>query len=109
MALVKKGSRSITVDGAAYRWRVRGRPTYDQGLGWSPLAYAVELADAPGTTLVVITDQPHPSNWRGIQARPVLPAHVAEAIRAARLKGWTPEQPGSPLLLDQSQEFTPAS
>ncbi|MEC3975005.1 hypothetical protein [Amycolatopsis sp. H20-H5] len=29
----------------------------------SPLAYAIELADAPGTTLVVTTGQPHPSNW----------------------------------------------
>ncbi|MFJ8162414.1 hypothetical protein ACIRBY_15975 [Streptomyces sp. NPDC096136] len=42
MTLVKKGSRLITVDGTTYRWRLRGRPTYDQGLVVSPLAYAVE-------------------------------------------------------------------
>ena len=36
MALVRKGSRQIVVDGTAYRWRLRGRPTYSQGLAWSP-------------------------------------------------------------------------
>lgn len=41
MALVRKGSRLITVDGVTYRWRLRGRPTYDQGRtalteGWRP-------------------------------------------------------------------------
>lgn len=107
MALVKKGSRSITVDSVTYRWRVRGRATYDQGLGQRPLSYAVEHADTPGTTLVVTTNQPHPSNWLDIPANPVLPAHVADAIRAARAKGWVPEEPGSPFLLDQSEGFTP--
>ncbi|MEU7042702.1 hypothetical protein AB0A77_16785 [Streptomyces varsoviensis] len=108
MALVKKGSRRITVDGVTYRWRVRGRPTYDQGLVWSPLTYAVEQAGASGTTLVVTTDQPHPSNWFEIPARPVLPAEVAATIRTARAKGWTSDEPGSPFLLDQSQDFAPA-
>ncbi|MGW8333127.1 hypothetical protein ACWGLE_35155 [Streptomyces sp. NPDC055897] len=108
MALVKKGSRRITVDGVAYRWRVRGRPTYAHGLGWRPLAYAVEQAETSGTTLVVTTNQPHPGNWFEIPARPVLPAEVADTIRMARATGWTPEKPGSPFLLDQSQEFTPA-
>lgn len=37
MALVKEGARLITVDGTSYRWRLRGRPTYDQGLVRSPL------------------------------------------------------------------------
>ncbi|MFE1228113.1 hypothetical protein [Streptomyces sp. NPDC058745] len=62
MALVTKGSRLITVDGTTYRWRLRGRPTYDQGLAHSPLTYAAEHAEKPGTTLV---------------ARRLLPAVVA--------------------------------
>ncbi|MFE9118254.1 hypothetical protein [Streptomyces sp. NPDC007172] len=107
MALVKKGSRRITVDGVAYRWRVRGRATYAQGLVWRPLAYAVERAEATGAIMVVTTDQPHPSNWFAISARPVLPADVAGAIRMAHAQGWTPEKPGVPFLLDLSQEFTP--
>lgn len=105
MALVKKGSRRITVDGTTYRWRLRGRPTYGQGLVQSPLTYAVEHADTPGTTLVVITNQPHPSNWFGTHASPVLPSDVASSIRIARAQGWTPDSAGSPFHLDQSEGF----
>ncbi|MCX4825680.1 hypothetical protein OG883_38715 [Streptomyces sp. NBC_01142] len=105
MALLKKGSRRITVDGTTYRWRLRGRPTYDQGLVWSPLTYAVEHAETPGTTLVIATNQPHPSNWFGTRANPVLPSDVADSIRTAHANGWTPERPGSPFHLDQSEGF----
>ncbi|MFF8266724.1 hypothetical protein ACF059_04960 [Streptomyces sp. NPDC016562] len=101
MALVKKGSRLITVDGTTYRWRLRGRPTYDRGLVQSPLAYAVEHAETPGTTLVITTDQPHPSNWLGTHGSPVLPGQVAAGIRTALTAGWTPTSPGSPFHLDQ--------
>ncbi|MFD7094095.1 hypothetical protein [Streptomyces xanthophaeus] len=105
MALRRKGSRPITVDGVAYRWRLRGRPTYDQGLVRAPVTYAVEHAAAPGSTLVVTTGQPHPSNWLGVQAGPVLPARVADGIRSALDAGWRPESPGSPFLLDLSAGF----
>ncbi|MEV4940622.1 hypothetical protein [Streptomyces zaomyceticus] len=105
MALVKKGSRLITVDGTTYRWRLRGRPTYDQGLVRSPLAYAVEHAEAPGTTLVVTTDQPHLSNWYGAQGSPILPGQVTDSIRTALNDSWTPESPGSSFHLDQSAGF----
>ena len=53
MALVKKGSRLITVDGVGYRWRVRGRPTYSQGIGQTGLTFAVERVDLKGSVLVV--------------------------------------------------------
>ncbi|MEU8434735.1 hypothetical protein AB0F18_17800 [Streptomyces sp. NPDC029216] len=105
MALVKRGSRLINVDGTTYRWRLRERPTYDQGLVRSPLTYAVEHAHAAGTTLVVTTNQPHPSNWFGTQGSPILPAQVADSIRAALADGWTPESRGSPFHLDQSAGF----
>ncbi|MEU5664242.1 hypothetical protein [Streptomyces longwoodensis] len=106
MALVRKRSRRIVVDGTAYRWRLRGRPTYLQGLAWSPCTFAVEHADAPGMTLVVTTDQPHPSNWIGRDSEPVLPSHVAAAVRVALRQGWSPTAPGSALHLDQSAAFT---
>jgi len=108
MALTGKGSRSIVVDGTAYRWRVRGRPTYSQGLTWSPCTFAVEHAETPATTLVVTTDQPHPSNWLGRAASPVLPSHVARAIERALREGWSPTAPGSPFHLDLSAGFTPS-
>ncbi|MBP2047630.1 hypothetical protein J2Z21_000552 [Streptomyces griseochromogenes] len=105
MALVKRGSRRISVDDVPYRWRLRGRPTYDQGLVRSPLTYAVEHAESPGTTLVVTTDQPHPGNWLGAPGTPVLPRDVAAGIRTALAHGWAPRSPGSPFRLDQSEGF----
>ncbi|MEU3930624.1 hypothetical protein AB0E85_00970 [Streptomyces sp. NPDC029044] len=107
MSLARKGSRRIVVDGTAYRWRLRGRPTYSQGLTWSPCTFAVEHAEMPGRTLVVTTDQPHASNWIGRDAAPVLPSSVAAAVQLALSMGWTPTTPGSAFHLDQSAGFTP--
>jgi hypothetical protein len=100
MAIMKKGSRLIVVDDVTYRWRVRSKPTYCQGLGWSPLTYAVELATNPGTTLVIKTDRPHLSNWLDLPSTPILPAEVAASIRTARSRGWAPEDTGAPFILD---------
>ncbi|GAA3881457.1 hypothetical protein [Streptomyces sedi] len=105
MALPRRGARRIVVNGTTFRWRVRRRPTYDQGMGWTPCTFAAEHADTPGTTLVVTTDQPHPSNWMGHPAEPVLPSDVARAIRHALHTGWTPTTPGSPFRLDVSIPF----
>ncbi|GHD38219.1 hypothetical protein GCM10010335_36540 [Streptomyces galbus] len=73
IALVRKGSRWVVVDGTAYRWRLRGRSTYFQGLAWSPCTFTVKHADTPGMTLVITTDQPHLSNWIGREAETVRP------------------------------------
>ena len=108
MALGRKGARRIVVDGTAYRWRLRGGPTYIQGLAWSPCTFAVERADTPETTLVVTTDQPHPSNWIGREFEPVLPSGVAAAIRLALHEGWAPTALGSSFHLNQSNGFTAA-
>ena len=105
MALLKRGSRRIVVDGTAYRWRLRGRPTYDQGLCASPCTYAVERAGGQGAVLVVMTDQPHPGNWIGRRAQPVLPSDVSRAIHTALAGGWRPDHPGSAFHLDQSAGF----
>lgn len=105
MALVKKGSRRITVDGRIYRWKIRRKPTYSQALIWSPLTYAVEYAEAPGSTLVVTTNQPHVSNWFDAPGGPVLPSQVADTVRIARDCGWAPETPGPPFQLDRSEGF----
>jgi hypothetical protein len=97
---MKKGSRLIVVDDVTYRWRVRGKPTYCQGLGWSPLTYAVELAANPGTMLVIKTSRPHLSNWLSLPSKPILPAEVATSIRTARSRGWAPDDTGTPFILD---------
>ncbi|MFJ4871148.1 hypothetical protein [Streptomyces sp. NPDC088757] len=107
MALNKKGSRRITVDGIEYRWRIRKKPSYTQGLCWTPMTYAVEAASGiqPGTILIVTSGQAHPSNWVGVESGPLPPAHVADSIRAARDQGWDPTRGGSPFQLDRSAGF----
>lgn len=109
MALNKKGSRRIVVDGVEYRWRIRRKPSCTQGLCWTPMTYAVEAANAdhPGTILIVTSSQAHPSNWLGVEAAPIRPAHVAASIREARNQGWDPVQAGSPFQLDRSAGFIP--
>jgi hypothetical protein len=105
MAIGRKGSRRIVVDGTAYRWRLRRRPTYDQALCDRPCTYAVQHADTPGTTLVVTTSQPHASNWFGVPSAVVLPRHVAADITLALSRGWSPTRPGTPFHLNQSEGF----
>ncbi|WP_216901650.1 hypothetical protein [Nocardia alni] len=58
--------------------------------------------------LVVKTNHAHPSNWMNASAVPVLPADVAESIHIALTQGWTPSTPGSPFILDRSENFTPS-
>ena len=105
VTLVRKHSRRIVVDGRAYRWQLRSRPTYSRGLCWTPCAYAVEDYDLPGQMLIVTTDQPHLRNWLGRPAEPVLPGQVARAVRLAVQAGWDPSSAGAPFHLDQSDGF----
>ncbi|MEU5527082.1 hypothetical protein ABZ744_09090 [Micromonospora chersina] len=105
MALSKRGSRSVVVGGTPYRWLVRRKPTYSQGLTWSPLSFAVERADMPGcATLVVRVASPRPDNWMNAAAFPVLPSMVATAVRQALERGWQSDRPGSPFTLDLGNE-----
>lgn len=94
MAIPKKGSRLITVDGVSYRWRVRHKPTYDQGLGHSPLSFAVEHVNGPGAVLVVRMPSTRPDNWMGLPGESVIPAVVEQVIRTALDSGWHPDRPG---------------
>src|SRR5947209_166304 len=78
--MLKKGSRLITVDGVRYLWRVRNRPTYCQGNGWTPLILAVERADVQGARMVLELPQAHPNNWMGEPVVALLPSDVAVYI-----------------------------
>ncbi|MEV7186669.1 hypothetical protein [Kitasatospora sp. NPDC093102] len=101
MALARKGSRRIVVDGVAYRWRVSSRHWCCDYEG-TTLGYAVEDAAHPGTTLVVDTGRPALRNPDAVPAHLVLPREVAAGIRFARSKGWTPGAGGSPFKLHLS-------
>lgn len=96
MAIASRGSRRITVDGVAYRWKVRRRPTYCQGNTGTNLQAAVELADAPGAKLVVELPLAHPSNWMCAPFSAALPSDMARAVRLALAAGWQPGKSGSP-------------
>lgn len=102
MALTSKGSRSLIVDGIAYRWSVRRKPTYCQEMGWSNLSFAVETANGGLCTLHVITEAPRADSVAastdelpGSPSMVVTPALVAHSIRLALQQGWQPQQRGS--------------
>ena len=77
MALPRKGTRRITVDGEDYRWAIRKKLTYSQGAFATPMTFAVEFVEAPHRTLLVTTTIPRPDNCasrgraigRGMEAR----------------------------------------
>jgi hypothetical protein len=99
VTLASKGSRRIVVDGLAFRWLVRPRPTYCQALGWSPLTFVAELFDGSGAVLVVALPYAHPGNWLGLPTTSVRPAIVAAGIRKALAAGWHPHRPGAAFTL----------
>ncbi|GIE32276.1 hypothetical protein Ait01nite_053210 [Actinoplanes italicus] len=92
MAIPRKGSRLITVDGMVYRWAVRAKPTYCQGLNWGRLTFAVEHADTPGQVLSVETRSPRLDNWLNLPGRPVTPLTVEQSVRIALAAGWEPDR-----------------
>ncbi len=92
MSLPRKGSRLIVVDGISYRWYVRKKPSYSLCYGvWNgethALTFAVEHAEAKGSTLVVTLPQIHPGVGN-FPIVPVLPSQVAHYISEALRMGW---------------------
>jgi hypothetical protein len=102
MTIPRKGSRRLTVDGVPYRWSVRPRPTYSQGIGQSPLSFAVVNDHAPGSTLVVTLDAMRPDNWLQEPSAVVTPNMVELAIRKALSEGWHAQQGGGAFALQFS-------
>lgn len=95
MAIRKTGTRQIVVDGAAYRWRIRRRPTsFQTDYGSGTLSLAVESANHAGAVLVLLTDRPHPKDCVPKPLNPIKPSDVASWIRLAIRTGWVPSQPG---------------
>ncbi len=96
MAVRKKGSRRITVDGVEYIWRVPRRPSrmaWDGNIGF---IVTVQRVDRIGSVLALCSDHRHPTVARvwGSQVVSVLPSQVADGIRQALAAGWQPGSPG---------------
>jgi hypothetical protein len=72
MAMARRDTRPIVIDGLRYRWRVIGpaRCCYDCAEGRT--SFVVQRADAPGPLLKL-----------SAPVFPVRPAHVAAAVREA--------------------------
>ena len=102
MAILKKGSRKITVDNTDYRWTIRRKPTYSQANGWSSLTVAIELYSEPKSKLVVTFPFSRPDNWIEPHGSAVTPKMVADSIRQAKKHGWRPSVKGPTLSLDAS-------
>ncbi|WP_200926202.1 hypothetical protein [Sphaerimonospora mesophila] len=109
MTLPKKGSRLIAVSDVAYRWRVRHKPTYCQANGWTPMTFAVELAEKPASVLLVALPYARPDNWLGGQSVSIRPSLVAQCIRKTIREGWTPNQPGPAHRLDLTRDPRPTA
>lgn len=107
MAIPKKGSRLITVDGTVFRWRVRHKPTYCQGMAWAPLSFAAERAEEPGAVLVVSLPRARPDNWLAERTIAIRPALVVGCIRRAVEQGWNSGQPGSGFTLTVTEDELP--
>src|SRR4051812_33441204 len=95
MAVRRKGSRGIMVDGVRYLWRFPPVLTQDQDDYWPGCYVTVQRADVRrGSVLVISFPQHRPDTAPDQEAVPVLPSHVARGIRAAISRGWQPEQQG---------------
>ncbi|MEU8317051.1 hypothetical protein AB0C33_01670 [Nonomuraea sp. NPDC048881] len=94
MAMPRKGSRLITVDGTAFRWRVSHRPAFGDGSSAAPLTFVVERDEDPGRVLLVSLPCARPDNWRGARTIAIRPPLVAACVRRALEQGWTPARPG---------------
>lgn len=93
MALAKKGTRRISVDGQAYRWVVSPDDGY--------MVLVVELAENPGQRLIACFDYQDifepagPGRWRIVGQRiSISPGVVRSVIEAALISGWRPSVPG---------------
>ena len=89
MGLARKGSRTIQVDGRAYRWVATGNSGF--------IGLAVQAASGKGQLLEVILDYQDehietPGPGQGLEQRAqVTPGPVRRAIRHALEEGWAPD------------------
>ncbi|MBO2008168.1 hypothetical protein [Hymenobacter negativus] len=98
MSIPKKGTRKIVVGGEHYLWLIRRKATYLQAdYGDGCLHVAIELAEEPGTTLVVHTDRKHPKDWGTNEVMPVIPSDISQWILQALELDWKPQESGPQL------------
>ena len=89
MSLAAKSSRTINVDGEAYRWAVSPDSGYD--------VLVVQAADGTGAKLLTTVDYSGityaTADANGVLA--ITPGLVVSVIRQANENGWQPNRTGS--------------
>lgn len=94
MAIPKKGSRKIIVDDIEYRWRIRWKPSYGQGIGESNLTAAIELYENPQSPLIITFPWLRPDSWVGKTKESVTPKDIETCVKNALSQGWKPNVKG---------------
>ncbi|SNR14735.1 hypothetical protein [Tenacibaculum jejuense] len=96
MAIPKKGTRKIDVDGLKFRWLIRKKATYTQSVyGIGKLHVAIELEENPGTNLFIRTDRKHPNDIETEMVNPITPYDISNWIKQAFELGWNPSKNGN--------------
>lgn len=99
MAITKKGSRNITVNGEAYRWKVQRKYKSADDM----LEVFIERAENGKTVLCIRTGFLRPdgafSKIGDIHQGVVTPKNIASYIEQALATGWQPESNGSMFIL----------
>lgn len=90
MALSKKGTRKIQINGDDYRWGIRHKPTYSSGLEWTNLTAVVELYNDPQSKLIIDFLCPRNDSFFSNYSNNVTPRFIANAIAEGLDSGWKP-------------------
>ncbi len=105
MAIPKKGSRKVTVEGESYRWVVGKRVAFqnaDYGLG--KFNVAIESIGGAGATLLILAERHmQPGDWGTIEVEPITPSDVSRWISTAIQKGWDPRVDGQTLRFNEAE------
>jgi hypothetical protein len=99
MAIPKKGSRKFTVDGITYRWLIRRKPTYGQGIQGGMNIAIEQIAAKDTTTLVTWLARNRPDNWIVPNYTSISPADIENYIRTAIKQGWKSDEAGKTFIV----------
>ena len=101
MTLPKKGSRSISIDGCEFRYKVSGND------GW--IDVLIELEAGRGQKLKAVFDYHTELSEGGMrhQERKVTPSIIRQLIQHALSIGWQPEVGGEADLLVDGEVVAP--
>lgn len=99
MAIARRNSRPIHVDGVDYRWRLGRRRLFDLRTSLAVWTDATPPACLRVTIRGVWSDRDPEWLPQG-SGTPVTPIFVADVVRAALVDGWDPKTPGATARID---------